>query len=121
MLRRSQAGGLKVSTVIVLMIMLSGAFLAFKALPPMITNFEFQDDMDRQARFSVYSSADADSVRAKVLARARVLGLPVTPNQVDVHKSYDQVTIHVKYDVPVRVPFHPFTLHFDDDSQETRL
>jgi hypothetical protein len=121
MVRHRQSGSIKLGTWIVMLTMFTGIYLGYKVLPPMITNFEFQDDIDRQARYSLYSYADGETIRLKVLERARTLRLPVTVDQIHVERSADRVTIRVKYDLPIRVPVHPFKLHFDDSTQESRL
>ena len=105
---------------LILALLISAIYLGFKIVPPYVSNYEFKDEVraaGRNANAYTYNSND-DKIRADVIKRARGCDVSLVPDQIDVDRGSDGVRIRVNYDVPIDIPFKPFTLHFAADSLE---
>ena len=92
-----------------LAVALSGVlvYLGIKLGPPLVNNYQFQDDINTVARFASYAQSRTEgNIREEVLRRAKDLGLPVKPDQVRVVKSTCRVNISVRYNVMVETRLH---------------
>ena len=89
-------------------------YLGIKLGPPLVNNYQFQDDIKTVARFAVYAQNRTEgNIREEVLRRAKDLGLPVKPDQVRVVKNTYRVNIEVRYNVMVETPAYTFNLKFN--------
>ena len=91
-------------------------FLCVELVPPYYSNYEFQDAIQGEALFSANNMKSEDAIRETVYKRAQQLNLPVTREDIKVHRDgYNgsgSVTINVPYVVHLDLPGYPADLHF---------
>ena len=87
------------------------------------TNLQFQDDLrdissSLGARIGWNGPHSDEDLRALVLRKAGQHGIELDPRQVTVGHpaSAELVYLAAEYDVPVRLPWYTFTLHFKPES-----
>jgi hypothetical protein len=98
-------------------VIIAALYLCVELVPPYYSNYEFQDAVRSEALFSTNSTKSEDDIRASVLTRARQLDIPVTADDIKVHREgtngSGSVSIHVPYVVHVNLPGYPLDLHFN--------
>ncbi|MGH9542549.1 MAG: hypothetical protein ACRD2H_11785 [Terriglobales bacterium] len=116
--RRNENGGIGLGGLLVLLVLAGAIYAGYKFLPPMIANFQFNNDVQQEARMAVYNGDSDDQIDAKLLAQAQALGAPVTAAQIVIERQGPDIFIAVRYDVPVELPTgKEVTLHFNDGSK----
>jgi hypothetical protein len=85
-------------------------------IPPYFTNYQFEDAINTEAVNATYSTKTEDDVRAIVLKRAQEMDIPITSEQIKVHRVGGQGTgtlvIEANYTVHVNLPGYPMDLNF---------
>ena len=109
----SERGFLSLSGILGLLVLVAVIFLAIRLLPPYITNYQLQDEIETLARAATYSPASETDVRKDLLSRARSLGIQLDENQVVVRKGVGTVDIAVRYEVPVNLIARRVVLKFE--------
>ena len=91
-------------------------FVLYKLAPPFYANYNFQDFLENEAKFSTYSSKTEEDIRNEVFKKVQELDIPVTKDQIKVQRS-NGVTLAVDYTVHVDLPFYPMDLEFHPSSR----
>jgi hypothetical protein len=105
---------MSVSGILLILVVVAIIFLAFKLLPPYISNYQLQDSLNSIARAATYNyKMTPDEVRGQVMSEAHDLGVPIEETQVDVQKTGVSVSISVRYSVPVDLLVHQVVLNFE--------
>jgi hypothetical protein len=93
----------------------------FEVVPPMMTNYSFEDDLKTVALMdgSNFQKTD-DDVRADVLRKAKDEGLFLGEKQVTVQRistpGMSAVYVAADYTVTVSLPGYSFDMHFTPNS-----
>jgi hypothetical protein len=93
----------------------------FEIVPPLMTNYSFQDDLKTVAMMdgSNFQKTD-DDIRVDVLKKARELDLPIQEKQITVQHistpGLSAVYVAADYSVTVSLPGYSFDLHFSPNS-----
>ena len=74
-------------------------FIAYQVVPIKVNTSDLEEFMVRQAETA--GSASAQQIKESILARARDLELPVTPDNLFVEKSMDRIVIECEYEVQI--------------------
>src|SRR5579863_430259 len=82
-------------------------YLIWMLAPPFFHNWQFEDYVENETRDSTYTTQTADEVKVLVLKEARSDSIFLTPEQVNVTKDPNNVSINVNYSVHVDLPFFP--------------
>ena len=101
--RNRERGEGRMGAVISLLILVSLIYLGFKYIPVMVNTYSFRDYMEEEARYAAIRKGDED-IRNRLYERARELTLPVEKSNIQVQRSRHEVTISVKYMVPIETP-----------------
>jgi hypothetical protein len=91
-------------------------FVLYKLAPPFYANYNFQDFLENEAKFSTYSSKTEDDIRNEVFKKVQELDIPVTKDQIKVQRS-NGVALSVDYTVHVDLPLYPVDLEFHPSSR----
>ncbi len=86
-------------------------------LPPYFRNYQLDDVVADEARMNTYTVKSEEDIRQTIWRKAKDLDIPVTPEQINVRRLGNGVSISVDYSVHVELPVHPVDLHFHSDSQ----
>ena len=86
-------------------------------IPPFLSNYQFEDAIETEARMSTYSTKPEDAIRDSVFKRAQDLEIPISKEQIKVQRSGYQGTgsilIETQYTVHVNLPGYPLDLNFN--------
>ena len=97
--------------------MVAVVVLCAMLIPPFFANYQFQDEIETDARLATYTSKTEDTIREEILKKATELEIPVTKDQIKVKRSGQQgtgtVAVEVNYSVHVNLPMYPLDLTFN--------
>ncbi len=99
--------------VISLLILVCLIYLGFKYIPVMVNTYSFRDYMEEEARYAAIRKGD-EEIRNRLYERARELTLPVEKSNIQVQRSRNEVTISVKYMVPIETPVFTHRWEFSE-------
>lgn len=90
------------------------AISAVKIAPAYVNNYELQDSMKTEAEFAetAYPRKTPDDVRQDVYQKAQSLGIPASPQDIQLEMSTGTVSISLDYSIPVDLYVYQFTLEF---------
>ena len=109
MRHRPGLGEGKLGCIIWAVVLLVAGLVAFKALPVKLNAMELYDYMDDQARFGARVSSN--TLKARVLKKAKELELPVGPKDLTVSKAGGTIRMRCSFTVPVDIV--GFTYNWD--------
>jgi hypothetical protein len=109
--RERGAGRLK--AIIWTAILVAGAFVAWKEVPPRFDEYQLHDKLREEAIFASSSRKTADDVRKEVLEKIQDLGIPATKDNIKVELDLHGCRITVEYTVPVDLIVFQHELHFN--------
>jgi hypothetical protein len=118
---RSQRGEGKLKAIVFTLVALMGIYLAFKFVPPYVSEYQLQDKMQEQARFGIVNRYSEEQVRDNVFKVAQDLELPIKREDIKVSVSLQTVKIALEYTVPVEMFFYSTELHFSPSSENKSL
>jgi len=98
-----------------------GIFLAFKLVPPYVSEYQLQDKMQEQARFGIVNRYSEEQIRDNVFKVVQDLELPIKREDIKVSVSLATVKISLEYTVPVDLLFYSTELHFSPSSENKSL
>lgn len=110
---RSERGFLSFSAIVSLLFVAVLIFLGIKLLPPYISNYQMQSELENLSRTATYNRMSESEIRGAVMDRANDLGIPLEERQVIVRKSGGTVNIAAHYEVPVNLMVRQIVLTFD--------
>ncbi len=103
-------------------VVVAGFYLAFKLIPPYFNNYQFQDDLEQEARQSVYTpSRTEEQIRNNVVKAARDEDIIIRPEDVKIIRGFDTIVISVDYTIHVDLPVHPLDLQFHPTTKDRRI
>jgi len=118
---RSQRGAGKLKAILFTVVLLLAIFLAFKLVPPYVSEYQLQDKMQELARFGIVNRYSDEQVRENVYKVVQDLDLPVKREDIKVTVTQATVKISLDYTVPVDLLFYSTELHFSPSSENKSL
>jgi hypothetical protein len=90
------------------------AFAAVKIIPLYVTNYEFQDSIESEARFAMadFPPKTADNIRDDIWKKAQELSIPLEKKDIQIIMDQGNVTISADYVVPLDLMIYQTTLQF---------
>jgi Domain of unknown function (DUF4845) len=120
--RRSQRGEGALKAIAFTVVGLFAIYLAFKLVPPYVSEYQLQDKMQEQARFGIVNRYTEEQVRDNVFKVAQDLDLQMIKREdIKVSVSLQTVKISLEYTVPVDMFFYSTELHFSPSSENKSL
>jgi hypothetical protein len=106
-----------------LLVIVCGAYLAWKVMPPYFNNYQFQDEVEAQARQLSYANPPKteQEIRDIIAKKATEFDIPLTSDQIKVNRSGTTLGISADYTVHIDVPFYPFDLHFSSATKNKMI
>ena len=104
-------------TLLVLAIFGFLVYGAYLIVPVYLSSYQFQDAIEEEARLDTYSPKTELEIKDVIFKKAQSLELPITSEQIKVHKDGAAVAISAAYTVHVNLPGHPLDLSFTPNSQ----
>lgn len=100
-----------------IVIIVAAVILIATLAPPYFSNYQFEDTLKTEAQMNTYSTKSEESIRDEVFRKAQELDVPITKEQIKVHRNglvgTGSVDIEAAYTVHVNLPGYPLDLNFD--------
>lgn len=110
-----------VKAIISLAIVAAAFYVGWNLLPPYFNNYKFEDAIAEEARLNTYTAKSENDIREAVYKKAKDLDIPITTDQIVVHREGSAVSISVEYTVHVELPIHPVDLKFHPSSKDKAI
>ena len=68
-------------------VMVATVYLGVELVPPYLSNYQFEDEIQNEATVNTYNTKAEDAIRDTILKRAQDLDIPVTKEQIKVHRT----------------------------------
>lgn len=111
----------KLKTVVFIAMALLGIFLAFKLVPPYVSEYQLQDKMQEMARFGIVNHYTDEQIRDNVFKVVQDLDIPAKREDIKVSVTQSLVKLSLEYSVPVDLLFYSTELHFTPSSENKSL
>lgn len=117
----SERGSGSLKAIIWTVILVLGAYSAYKIVPAYVSEYQLQDKMQEQARFAVVNHYTEDQIRDTIFKEAQDLEIPIKKEQITVSATQSLVSIGVDYTVPLDLFFYHTDMHFNPTSENKSL
>lgn len=111
----------RLKSLIGLLVIMAAIYVAWQIFPPYYNNFQFQDEIESQARLNSYTTKSEQEIKDGLMKKARELEIPVTSEQVRVQRNGAELSISAEYSVHVDLPMYPLDLHFTPNSKNKKI
>jgi len=119
--RRVQRGGGGVKAIAYTGFLVIAVFVAFKMVPPYVSEYQLNDKMDEQARFAVVNRYSEDQIRDNIYKVVQDLDIPAKREDIKVASTQQVVKISLDYTVPVDLLIYTTSLHFSPSSENKSI
>jgi FlaG/FlaF family flagellin (archaellin) len=119
--RRSQRGEGRLKTILFVAVVVILVFLAFKLVPPYVSEYQLTDKMQEQARFGVVNRYTDEQVRDAIFKVVQDLDIPAKREDIKVTATQSMVKVSLEYSVPVDLLVYSTELHFSPSSENKSL
>jgi hypothetical protein len=112
--REAERGGSRLKLVLTAAVLAVLVFGAVKIIPLYVTNYEFQDSIESEARFATagYPQKTPDTIRDDIWKKAQELSIPLDKKDIQITMDQGEVTISADYVVPLDLMIYQTTLQF---------
>jgi hypothetical protein len=113
-IRNRERGGSKLKFLLTILVVGVMVFAAIKIVPVYVTNYQFQDSMQTEARFALsgYPRKTEDDVREDLYKEALKQGIDIKKEDIKVTIQQSLVTISLDYTVPIDLKFYQWDKQF---------
>ncbi len=118
---RSQRGEGKLKAISFTVIALIAIYLAFKLVPPYVSEYQLQDKMQEMARFGIVNRYSEDQVRDNVFKVVQDLEIPAKREDIKVTVTQSFVKVSLEYTVPIDLLIYSTELHFSPSSENKSI
>ena len=119
--RCSQRGGGTLKAIVWTVILVYGAFAAYRILPAYVAEYQLVDKMQEQARFAVVNRYTDEQIRDDIFKVVQDLEIPMKREQIKVINTSKVVSISMDYTVPVDLLVYHLDLHFTPSSENKSI
>jgi hypothetical protein len=118
---RSQRGGGTVKAILWTVILIYGAFAAYRIIPAYVAEYQLSDKMQETARFAIVNHYSEEQVRDTIFKEVQDLEIPVKKEAIKVLSTQSLVKISLDYTVPVDLLVYHLDLHFTPNNENKSL
>jgi hypothetical protein len=116
-----QRGAGTIKAILWTILLIYGAFVAYKILPAYVAEYQLADKMQEQARFAVVNHYPEEQIRDTIFKVIKDLDIPVKREEIKITANQDVVRIACDYTVPVDLLVYQMSLHFTPSSENKNL
>jgi len=122
-LRRSRRehGGGTIKAILWTVILIYGAFVAYKIIPAYVAEYQLADKMAEQARFAVVNQYPEEQIRETLYKTMQELEIPARREDIKIVANKSMVKISLDYTVPVDLLVYHLDLHFTPESENKSI
>ena len=102
-------------------ILVYGAFAAYRIIPAYVAEYQLADKMQEQARFAVVNRYSEDQIRDTIFKAVQDLDIPVKREEIKIVATQQVVKIALEYTVPVDLLVYHMDLHFTPSSENKSI
>lgn len=102
-------------------ILVYGAFAAYRIIPAYVAEYQLADKMQEQARFAVVNRYTEDQIRDTIFKVVQDLDIPVKREEIKIVATQQVVKIALEYTVPVDLLVYHMDLHFTPSSENKSI
>jgi hypothetical protein len=95
-------------------------YTAWMLLPPYVSNYQFQDDIQNEALINSYTNKSDQDIRNTLAKKAAEYGIPLAAEQINVLRNGTELSIWTDYTVHVDMPVFPLDLQFHPATKNRR-
>ena len=118
---RLERGAGTIKAILWTILLIYGAFVAYKILPAYVAEYQLADKMQEQARFAVVNHFPEEQIRDSIFKVIKDLDIPVKREEIKITASQEVVRIACDYTVPVDLLVYQMNLHFTPSSENKNL
>ncbi len=96
-----ERGEIKWGSIILLLIILGGLYLAYKLVPIKMAYYKFEDTMQEQAKFASGRHVDPDGMRGTLMKNAKELEIPIREEDIVINWTTNHITVTATWTVDV--------------------
>ncbi len=112
----------RLKAILGIFIVVAAFYTAWKLIPPYFNNYQFQDDLEQEARQAVYNpNRTEQQIRDEIIKIALSDGVPITPDNIKIQRGYQTIVISVDYTVHVDLPIYPLDLQFHPSTKDKMI
>ena len=120
--RQAERGGVSLKNVVFVAVAVLGILLAFKLVPPYVSEYQLQDKMQELARFGIVNHYTDEQIRDNVFKVVQDLDIQgVKREDIKVTVTQSVVRISLEYTVPADLLFYSTDLHFSPSSENKSI
>src|SRR4029077_5047226 len=117
----SQRGGGTVKAIVWTVILVYGAFAAYRIIPAYVAEYQLSDKMQETARFAIVNHYSEEQVRDTIFKEVQDLEIPVKKEAIKVVSTQSILKISLDYTVPVDLLVYHLDLHFTPNNENKSL
>ncbi len=110
-----------IKMVVGIFVIVACVYLGAELIPPYMSNYQFEDAVKTEAMINTYNTRPESDIRDEVFKKAQDLEIPVTREQIKVHRmgavGQGSLMIETQYVVHVDLPGYPLDLQFDPSTK----
>jgi hypothetical protein len=119
--RRSERGEGTVKAILWTVLLVYGAFAAYRIIPAYVTEYQLADKMQEQARFAIVNRYQEDQIRDTIFKTVQDLDIPVKREEIKIVATQTVVRISLEYTIPVDLLVYHMDLHFTPSSENKSI
>lgn len=105
-----------------LLVVVAVFYTAWKIIPPYFSEYQFEDAIAAEARFSSYNQTRSEQdIREAMAKKAAEYDIPLKAEEIHVQRNGSELTIWADYTVHVDLPGYPFDIKFHPNSKNKRI
>ena len=105
--------GLNGRQLLFLLLLIIVLFAATQYVPGYFAAFQFNDFIRQEVKFAVTAKKTAESIRSSIVAKAKELGIPLTPRDIRITRRGPAFTVEFQYRWPVNMRAYQHELIFN--------
>lgn len=118
---RSQRGGGGVKAIAYTVLLVIAVFVAFKVVPPFVSEYQLSNKMDEVARFAVVNRYSEDQIRDNIYKEVQDLDIPAKREDIKITATQQVVRISLNYTVPIDLLVYSTEMHFSPTSENKSI
>ncbi|MBZ5564329.1 MAG: DUF4845 domain-containing protein [Acidobacteriia bacterium] len=112
----TELGSSRVKTLLVMLVLVSACFVAFRVVPPYFADSQLKDKMYEEAKYAQANRLTPEQVRDIIYKEAQQDGIPLRREDIVVEMDSTGTRVSAQYDVTVDLRVYQLTLHFHPSS-----
>ncbi|MFI5339405.1 MAG: hypothetical protein ACHQ7N_06170 [Candidatus Methylomirabilales bacterium] len=110
-MNQSAPGKIRLGAVLLVLVVVAGIYLAIQFVPPYWTYLSMTDPV-KEAAMAVVASPDEASAKAELIRRAKIEGLALNEDNIEIVREGGMLVVRVTWVAPVELPRYRYNIHF---------